>query len=67
MSILTSLYDGLKDNERVKDLGFGVLGGVISILGTRLLTGVKESREFDEDYFDEEPDYPNYGDRIEDD
>ena len=54
MSIFTSLYDGLKDNERVKDLGFGVLGGVISILGTRLLTGVKESREFeDEEYEDD--------------
>jgi len=49
MSIFTTLYDGLKDNERVKDLGFGVLGGVISILGTRLLTGVKESREFEDD------------------
>ena len=59
MSILTSLYDGLKDNERVKDLGFGVLGGVISILGTRLLTGVKESREFDEN--------EDYEDGIEDD
>ena len=59
MSILTSLYDGLKDNERVNDLAFGVLGGVISILGTRLLTGVKESREFDED--------EDYEDGIEDD
>lgn len=53
MSILTSLYDGLKDNERIKDLGFGVLGGVISILGTRLLTGVKESREFDDEDFED--------------
>ena len=49
MSIFTTLYDGLKDNERVKDLGFAILGGTISILGTRLLTGVKESREFDEE------------------
>ena len=49
MSILATLYDGLKDNERVKDLGFGVLGGVISILGTRLLTGVQETREFDDE------------------
>jgi len=53
MSILTSLYDGLKDNERVNDLAFGVLGGVISILGTRLLTGVKESREFDDEDFED--------------
>ena len=49
MSILTSLYDGLKDNDRVKDLGFAVLGGTISILGTRILTGVKESKEFEDD------------------
>ena len=55
MSILASLYDGLKDNDRVKDLGFAVLGGTISILGTRLLTGVKESKEFegDEEYEDD--------------
>ena len=54
MSILTSLYDGLKDNERIKDLGFAVLGGTISILGTRLLTGVKESQEveYEEDFED---------------
>ena len=54
MSILTSLYDNLKDNERVKELGFGVLGGVISILGTRLLTGVTETKEIDseEDFED---------------
>ena len=49
MSIFTTLYDGLKDNERVKDLGFGVLGGVISILGTRLLTGVTETKQQDEE------------------
>ena len=49
MSILTSLYDELKDNERIKDLGFAVLGGTISILGTRLLTGVKESKELEDD------------------
>ena len=58
MSILTTLYNDLKDNERIKDLGFAVLGGTISILGTRLLTGVKESREFDEE---------DYEDQIEDD
>jgi len=54
MSIFTTLYDNLKDNERIKDLGFAVLGGTISILGTRLLTGVKESREIgdEEDYED---------------
>ena len=54
MSIFTSLYDNLKDNERVKELGFGVLGGVISILGTRLLTGVTETKEIDseEDFED---------------
>ena len=69
MSILTALYDGLKDNERVKDLGFGVLGGVISIVGTRAL-GIGVDK--DEDNYDEEPDYPNYDfaldeDGIEDD
>ena len=69
MSIFTTLYDGLKDNERVKDLGFGVLGGVISIVGTRAL-GIGVDK--DEDNYDEEPDYPNYDfaldeDGIEDD
>jgi len=49
MSILTTLYDGLKDNERVKDLGFAVLGGTISILGTRVLTGVTETKQQDEE------------------
>tara|TARA_R100000963_G_C4604771_1_gene77226 strand:+ start:181 stop:375 length:195 start_codon:yes stop_codon:yes gene_type:complete len=64
MSIFTTLYDGLKDNERVKDLGFGVLGGVISIVGTRAL-GIGVDK--DEDDYDEEPDYPDYEDGIEDD
>jgi len=59
MSIFTTLYDGLKDNDRIKDLGFAVLGGTISILGTRLLTGVKESREIG--------DSEDYDDGIEDD
>ena len=63
MSILTSLYDGLKHNQRVIDLGFGVLGGVISIVGTRAL-GIGIDK--DDDY-DEEPDYPNYEDGIDDD
>ena len=55
MGIISTLYDGLKDNDRIKDLGFAVLGGTISILGTRLLTGVKESKEFenDEEYDDD--------------
>ena len=48
MSIFTTLYDGLKDNERVKDLGFGVLGGVISILGTRALGIGKDDDDDDE-------------------
>jgi len=52
MTIISTLFDGLKDNERIKDLGFAVLGGVISILGTRVLTGVKESQEISEDYED---------------
>ena len=54
MSIFTTLYNGLKDNDRIKDLGFGILGGVISILGTRVLTGVKESQEveYEEDFDD---------------
>jgi len=52
--MLNTLYDGLKDNERVKDLGFAILGGTISILGTRIITGVKEGRfdngeEFEDD------------------
>ena len=58
MSIFTTLYDGLKDNERVKDLGFGVLGGVISIVGTRALgIGVDKDEEIeyedDEEYDDD--------------
>jgi uncharacterized membrane protein YqgA involved in biofilm formation len=52
MSILTSLYDGLKGNQRVIDLGFGVLGGVISIVGTRALgIGIDKDDE-EEDYED---------------
>ena len=51
MSILTSLYDGLKDNERVKDLGFGILGGVISIVGTRILLPERDKDE-EEDFED---------------
>jgi hypothetical protein len=59
MSIFTTLYDGLKDNERVKDLGFGVLGGVISIVGTRALgIGVDKNEEDNEE---------DYEDGIEDD
>ena len=55
MTIISTLFDGLKDNERVKDLGFAILGGTISILGTRLLTGVKESQEveYEEDFEDD--------------
>ena len=55
MSIFTTLYDGLKDNERVKDLSFGVLGGVISIVGTRALgIGVdKDEDDDDEEYEDD--------------
>ena len=64
MSILTALYDGLKDNERVKDLGFGVLGGVISIVGTRAL-GIGVDK--DEANYDEEPDYPNYDPALDED
>jgi hypothetical protein len=63
MSILTSLYDNLSKNQRVIDLGFGVLGGVISIVGTRAL-GIGIDK--DDDY-DEEPDYPNHEDGIDDD
>ena len=54
MSILTSLYDNLSKNQRVIDLGFGVLGGVISIVGTRLLTGVKESQEIEEEDYEDD-------------
>tara|TARA_R110000824_G_scaffold354065_1_gene541151 strand:- start:44 stop:214 length:171 start_codon:yes stop_codon:yes gene_type:complete len=51
MSIFTTLYDGLKDNERIKDLGFGILGGVISIVGTRYLLP-EEKDETQEDFED---------------
>ena len=50
MSILTTLYDGLKDNERVKDLGFGILGVVISLVGTRYL--LPEKDEIEQDFED---------------
>ena len=63
MSIFTTLYDGLKDNDRIKDLGFAVLGGTLSIIGTKAL-GIGVDK--DDDY-DEEPDYPDYEDGIEDD
>ena len=53
MSIFTTLYDGLKDNERIKDLGFGVLGGVISIVGTRALGIGVDKDEEKEDYEDD--------------
>ena len=60
MSILTSLYDGLKGNQRVIDLGFGVLGGVISIVGTRALgIGIDKNKEYEEE--------EDYEDGIEDD
>ena len=54
MSILTTLYDGWKDNERVKDLGFAVLGGTLSIIGTKALgIGVdKDEDEIEEDFED---------------
>ena len=53
MSILTSLYDGLKDNERVKDLGFAVLGGTLSIIGTRAL-GIGQDKDDDEEDYEDE-------------
>ena len=63
MSILTSLYDGLKDNQRVIDLGFGVLGGVISIVGTRALgIGIDKNKEYQE-----EENFQDFEDGIEDD
>ena len=54
MSILTTLYDGLKDKERIKDLGFAVLGGTLSIIGTKALgIGVdKDEDEIEEDFED---------------
>ena len=54
MSILTSLYDGLKDNERIKDLGFAVLGGTLSIIGTRALGIGIDKDEEEEDLESEE-------------
>jgi hypothetical protein len=55
MSIFTTLYDGLKDNERIKDLGFAVLGGTLSIIGTKALgIGVdKDDDDDDEEYEDD--------------
>ena len=55
MSIFTTLYDGLKDNERIKDLGFAVLGGTLSIIGTKALgIGVdKDDYDDDEEYEDD--------------
>ena len=53
MSILTSLYDGLKDNERIKDLGFAVLGGTLSIIGTRAL-GIGQDKDDDEEDYEDE-------------
>jgi len=52
MSIFTSLYDGLKDNERIKDLGFAVLGGTLSIIGTKALGIGQDKDEEEEDYED---------------
>jgi hypothetical protein len=63
MSILTSLYDGLKGNQRIIDLGFGVLGGVISIVGTRALgIGIDKNKEYQE-----EENFQDFEDGIEDD
>ena len=55
MSIFTTLYEGLKDNERIKDLGFAVLGGTLSIIGTKALgIGVdKDDDDDDEEYEDD--------------
>ena len=53
MSILTSLYDNLSKNQRVIDLGFGVLGGVISIVGTRAL-GIGVDKDDDYEDFESE-------------
>ena len=53
MSILTTLYDCLKDNERIKDLGFAVLGGTLSIIWTKALgIGVDKDDDDEEDYED---------------
>ena len=58
MSIFTTLYDCLKDNERIKDLGFAVLGGTLSIIGTKAL-GIGQDKDDDEE--------EDYEDGIEDD
>ena len=60
--ILTSGSDDHSENSAVdSNFSYGIYEAdtVISILGTRLLTGVKESREFDEN--------EDYEDGIEDD
>mgnify|MGYP006405103019 CR=1 FL=1 len=48
MGIISTLYDGLKDNERIKDLGFAVLGGTLSIIGTKAL-GIGVDKDDDDD------------------
>lgn len=55
MGIISTLFDGLKDNERIKDLGFAVLGGTLSIIGTKALgIGVpKDDDDDDEEYEDD--------------
>tara|TARA_R110000824_G_scaffold54084_1_gene149417 strand:- start:1906 stop:2067 length:162 start_codon:yes stop_codon:yes gene_type:complete len=53
MSIFTTLYDGLKDNERVKDLGFAVLGGTLSIIGTKAL-GIGVDKDDDEEEYEDD-------------
>ena len=53
MGIISTLFDGLKDNDRIKDLGFAVLGGTLSIIGTKALgIGVNKNEEEEEDYED---------------
>lgn len=41
------IFDDITKSDSVKDLALGVIGGVVSILGTRLI--FPEKKEVDED------------------
>ena len=55
MGIISILFDGLKDNDRIKDLGFAILGGTLSIIGTKALgIGVDKDKDEEIEYEDDE-------------
>ena len=57
MGIISTLFDGLKDNERIKDLGFAVLGGTLSIIGTKALGIGKDKDENEEIEYEDDEEY----------